>query len=211
MKLVGLVVKFLGLLVLLGIIGVAWLRFSEMRSDADLLEAGTPSASESAEVAAEVEARFEAAVASSAESIEITEAELASLLRHALNEELPGGVRASGVTLMDGEARVRGSVELALLPPMTWLDPVRRVLPDHVPVEIRCTVLSVQRGEAVLLIRGLSVAGIPVPRSAYGVFLSGVGARGPGDLPPEAVRLTLPSTVGSVRIAEDHVIVGVPQ
>jgi hypothetical protein len=211
MKLFGLLVKGLGLCALLLIVGLAWLRFSEMRSDATVLEEGAPSAAESAEVAAEVEARFEAAVEEEAESVELTEFELASLLRHALNDELPGGITVTGVTLMDGEARVRGTVELSILPPTSWLDPVRRFLPEQVPVEIRSVVLTVEEGDAILLIRSLSVAGIPVPRSAYAAFLPELGGRGPGDLPKEALRLTLPARVESVRISEGRIVVGVPR
>jgi hypothetical protein len=210
MKLLGLLVKLVGLLILLVILGIAWLRFSEMRSERVTEGDAPPTPAESAEVATRVEERFVEAIEARAERVELTESELASLLQHALNEGLPGGIIATGVTLTEGEARVRGRVELALLPPMTWLDPVRRVLPEFVPVEVRSAVLAVQDGSAVLLIRGFSVAGIPVPRSAYSVFLPELGEPEPGDLPPEAIRVALPPEVGSVRIVEDGLVVEVP-
>jgi hypothetical protein len=211
MKLFGCLAKFVGFLFLVAILGLAWLRFSEMRSE-QASEGDVPASSAgSAEVAALVEARFEDAIESRAETVELTETELASLLQHAFNEGFPGGVVATGVTLSDGEARIRGRVALSLLPPMTWLDPVRRILPDQVPVEFRCAVLAVEEGAAVLLIRGFSVAGIPVPRSAYSVFLPELGAGESGDLPPEVIRVALPAEVSSVRIVEDRVVVGVPR
>jgi hypothetical protein len=210
-KLIGFLVKLVGFVLLLVVLAVAWLRFSEARTAAVAEGGAAPTPEESAELASEAGARFERAVESRAESVELSEAELASLLQQGLESELPGGMSTTGVLLTEGEARVRGRVELALLPPMTWLDPVRRVLPQEVPVELRCAVLAVEDGEAVLLIRGLSIAGIPVPRSAYSRLLPELGEGASDGLPPEAIRVRVPSSIGSIEIGEDRVVVGVTQ
>lgn len=209
MRLIGFVGRIVVLLVLVGIIGLAWLRWSSDRSPdgggagADVMAAATP------ELADSVEARFDTAVASGEGTVELTEAEFASLLLHALSGTLPGGIVPNSVRFVEGEVWIGGLVALSNVPSNEWLNRIRRVLPEEVPVEVRATVVSVEDGEAVLLIRRLSLAGIPLPRSAYAALLSNPG--GDDGLPPEAVRVRLPSEVRSLQLDGDRLVVGVQE
>lgn len=158
------------------------------------------------ELAEQAESGIVALVAGEVEEIELSAAELESLLHYRFPLVWPEGVSAPSVSLREGELHLGLRVAQDRIPRLPELDPLLGFLPDTVPVSLQGRVLALGSGEAALFVSRIEASAIPIPRRFFPRILEGV--RGPGDdeLPPEAVRLPLPPGIRSAVVLDDRLL-----
>ena len=206
-SLLGCVGRMLALLGLVAILVLAWTRGPELWDWVRDGSAGTEEEVFREAVAADVLERYRTLVDGEVEEVSFTTVELQSVLEHALSDHLPEGTEGASVRLEEGELRLGMRVALSHLPSIPELERVRAILPDPVPIELRGALLTVEDGEAVFLVRRIDAAGIPLPRAMYAGILHSLDPTERGELPPEALRVPLPTGVRSAYIDGDRLVV----
>jgi hypothetical protein len=126
--------------------------------------------------------------------------DLESLARFHFAEAWPLGVVDPEVQLRDGEVYLSFRVASEWIPVLPELESIRGLLPDTVPVALRGRILTLEGGDASVLVHRIEAASVPIPRRLFGAILDPlrIGSR-PG-LPPEALLVPLPAGIGSVWI-----------
>jgi len=192
--------RLLVLLALATLIGVAWLQAPAAWER--LGPEGDADAEPSTEELSRLIDRYEQARSAGAGQMEVSEAELLSLMRLAAGDQLPAGVVPRSVELQEGEASVGISINIASGVGSRWPGWVARGLPPSLPLVVHGTALPSRDGETVFLIRRMSLAGLPVPRSLFGYLVPDGGVGGSSALPPETILVSLPPGIGAVYIEE---------
>jgi len=200
MRFFGCFWRLLVLAALAALIGVAWLQAPAAWER--LGPEGDAGAEPSTEDLSRLVDRYEQARSAGAGEMEVSEAELLSLLRLAAGDQLPAGVVPRSVELQGGEASVGIGIDLASGVGSGWPGWVVRGLPPSLPLVVHGTALPSRDGEAVFLIRRISLAGLPVPRSIFGYLAPDGGVDGSPGLPAEAILVSLPPGIAAVYIEE---------
>jgi len=198
MGLMGCLGRIIALAALLALVGLAWLRAPDVWERVGGGTAAPPVPP--AGLVKDVAERFTAAL-TAGDSVFVLSSPEATALLHAEGARfLPEGVAPGAVEFMGGEARVTGLLDLSGLMSSRWPAPLQRILPSTVPVTLHGVPLMAGRGEALLLIRHVSLAGVPIPRAVLEYLTARRTGELPGPGPLDAIRLPLPPGVGGVYI-----------
>ncbi len=198
---IGCLGRVVGLVALLALLGLAWLRAPEAweRVGGGSVERTTPAAG----LAEATRTRLEAAIRAGDSVVLIDGDELTALYHAEAGSLIGAGILPGSVELGEGSGRVGVHLIPSAFVGDGWPDPVRRMLPPTVPITLEVAVLPGSPGEALLLVRGVRAAGIPVPRRAWGRLLPEVRDQARDTSPEELVRLPLPPVVEDLYIDED--------
>lgn len=204
MGLFGCLGRVLALVALLAILGLAWLRAPDLWERVGV--GAEPLAVPSPGLVAGVEDRFSAALAARDSTFVLSGPEATALLHAQAARFLPEGVAPGAVDFPGGAARVSVLLDLSDLSQSRWSAPLKRVLPATVPVTLQGVPLMAGPGEVLLLIRRVSLAGIPIPRAVLDYLTARRTGDSRGELPFDAIRLPLPPPVSGVYIADGVLI-----
>jgi hypothetical protein len=132
--------------------------------------------------------------------------ELTSVIRYALPGIVPPGVDVPTVVLADGRVGLRARVALAAFPRLPRLDEVLGILPDTVDVQIRGSLVPLDREHLALLVDHIEASHIPLPRRMIPQVLAGLGRDGTAALPADALAVPLPDGLQSVYVQQDSLV-----
>lgn len=138
--------------------------------------------------------------------MELSGAELTSLLRYTKPSALPSGVHDPTVVLEDGRARITAEVALADFPRLPDLGPVAGMLPDTVGLQFEGSIMGFGDRQAVLFVQGMEVAGVPLPRRLIPQVMTAVGRTDRPGLPREATTVPLPRGIASAYVVGDRLV-----
>jgi hypothetical protein len=199
--------RLLGLVLLAGIVWVAWEHGPQVRSwVADRLGIETARSEPSPELAQRAMARYRTLLEGRRDEVSFTQEEIESVMRWELDGLLPPGASVPTVRFQDSEATVGMGVALEVLPRIPELDGLMEILPDTVQVTFRGLLFTLEGGEAVFLVRRIEAASVPLPRRLNARILDSLGLGGRSDLPPATVPVPLPPGIRSVYIHGDRLI-----
>jgi len=150
--------------------------------------------------------RIEAFQVGSEAELTLSGAEITSLLRYNRADVLPDGIHTPTVRFEDGHAYTSARVALADFPGLPDLGPVAGMLPDTVSLELQGSVMGFGDREAALLVQGIEVAGVPLPRRVIPEVLTALGRSDRDGLPAEAVAVFLPTGIASAHVEADRLI-----
>ena len=204
MGLPGCLGRIIALIALLVVLGLAWLRAPDVW---ERVGAGAePPLTPSPGLAEGVEERFTTALAVR-DSIFVLSGPEATALLHAEGARfLPEGVSPGAVDFPGGAVRVSVLLHLSGLARSRWSASLQRLLPATVPFTLHGVPIMAGREEVLLLIRRVSLAGIPIPRAVLDYLTTRSTGESWGELPLDAIRLPLPPPVSGVYIADGVLI-----
>jgi len=133
--------------------------------------------------------------------------EVTSVLRYSLPGLVPSGIRDPEVSLRDGRVHLSAQVVLSSFPDLPDLGPVLGILPDTLEVVLHASLMPFGPEESALLVHGLEVSRIPIPRRLIPEILRAIGRVDRPGLPPEALAVPLPVGLGSAYILTDSLII----
>lgn len=199
--------RIVGLLILLGVLWAAWAlgpSFAESRGwiRADETTAEAPSQAIAEAAAARLSDLLEGRV----ERMSFTATELESLARFRFEEAWPLGVSDPQIELRDGEVYVSFRVASAWIPVLPELESIRGFFPDTVPIQLRGRILTLEGGDASVLVHRIDAASVPIPRRLFSVLLEPLRLSTRPGLPPEALLVPLPPGLSSVWIEGERLI-----
>ncbi len=195
-----------GLVVLAVLIVAAW-RFGPDMADRYLSERDSPAREAPTMEAAEAAMnRYQTLVDGRVDRVEFSALELESALHFALADELPEGISNPTIEIRDGELRLGLDIPLDRIPRIPELESVRSVLPERVPVELRGTLLTLEGGEAALLIRRIDASSVPIPRRFHADIARAINPERPPLLPEEAIPVPLPPGVRTIHVEGDRLV-----
>jgi len=198
MGLFGCLTRVIALAALLALVGLAWLRAPDLWERLGGRAEAPPTPPPG--LLADVAERFRSTLVTRDSVFVLTGQEATALLHAESAQFLPEGVTPGAVEFTDGEARVSVLLDVSTLAGARWPASLRRLLPGAVPITVHGVPLVAGRGEGLLLVRRVSLAGMPMPRTLV-EYLAVQRPRGvPGELPPDAIRLPLPPAVSGVYI-----------
>jgi len=200
MGLPGCLGRIIALIALLVVLGLAWLRAPDVWERIGTGAGAPPRPAPG--LVEDLAERFTAALAARDSVFVLSSPEATALLHAEAARFLPEGVAPGTVEFPDGEVRFSVLVELSTLVSSRWPDFLQRLLPSTAPVTLRGVPLMAGRGEALLLIRRVSLAGVPIPRAVLDNVTDGRTGESRGELPSDAIRLPLPPAVSGVYIAD---------
>ncbi len=138
---------------------------------------------------------------SRASELRLESVEVSSLLLYSVPGMIPDGVIEPQVTFAGDRIVIRARVLPVKIPNFPEeIEGILGVLPDTVPVEVNGSLVPLADGEAMLLVSGIRVRRMPIPRRIFTGLMSAMGRRSALDLPPSAVRVPVPRGVGGVYI-----------
>jgi hypothetical protein len=140
------------------------------------------------------------------EELLLGDAQLSSVIRHALPGILPEGVDTPEVEVRDGRLRLSAVVATGAFPELPRLEEMVGFLPDTVPIRMTGTITSTDGSTAVLLVEGIQAARIPLPARFTPEILGALGREDREGLPPNALLLPLPSGLRSVYVRQDSLV-----
>jgi hypothetical protein len=209
LRLVGCLGKTMALVLLVGVIALAWIRGPEL---VDKLRGGMgDDAGEEGDALADdalaeaVIARYRNAIEEDSSSISFTDREIEAVLRHRLADRIPRGGTDPSVRFESGEIFISTRIPRDSLPLPADLEPGRRLLPRRVGVELRGVLLSTATGP-VFVVRRVRVAGLGVPRRISDRVIDHLREGEVGTLPPSALPIQLPAEAGEAYIHEDRLV-----
>ena len=140
------------------------------------------------------------------DELALTGAELTSLLRYTHADVVPEGIANPTVRLENGRAFASADVAPADFPSLPDLGPIAGMLPDVVRLELSGSVMGFGEGDAALVVQGIDIGGIPLPRTLIPEILNALGRTDQAGLPREAVAVDLPDGVESAHVADDRLV-----
>jgi hypothetical protein len=132
--------------------------------------------------------------------------ELTSVLRHSIPGLIPEGTSHPQVRLVEGKVRLRADVALSAFPELPDLGPILGILPDTLAVEVEASVLPFGAQEVAVLVEKLEAGRIPLPGRLIPEILEAMGRVESPGLPPEGLRIPLPSGLASAYLVEDSLV-----
>lgn len=182
------------------------------RLTALLPEEVQPEAAEEARIRAtpELADRAQAKLASlrdsGADRIALSSAELESLLAFEYQGLIPAFVDSPRVDLEGERFRLSGRLPTERLPAREALGAAADLLPDTVPVALSGRLFPLDDRRASLVVEGLRVADLPLPRRVVPAVLERLGRAHEEGLPADALAVPLPPAAGAVYVRGDSLI-----
>jgi len=208
-RLMGCFVRVVALLVLAGLVMLAWFRGPELWRLVRGAEAGAGGGIEVVDeaFATEVMERFGQAVEGGDAEVSFSGQEVEAMLRYPLSGRLPRGSVEPTVRFDAGEALIGARFPRDSIPLPSELERGRGLLPERVRIQLVGTVLSSTSGP-LLMVRRVEVAGLPVPHRIQEGILRHLRGERDAVLPKGALPLQLPRAVGEVYIDGDRLVLG---
>ena len=197
----------LGLLLLGGILWVAWQHGPQVRGWVeDRLGLASAPAEPSPELAEGAVDRYARLVGGEVDEASFTQEEVESVLRFHPSGFLVPGVSPRSVRLEDGEVTVEIGVAVDLLPTLPELEGLMEILPDTVPVRFRGLLLTLEGGPTVFLVRRIEASGVPLPARLHHRIVETLELGTRVDLPPATVEVPLPPQIRSAYIQRGRLV-----
>lgn len=140
------------------------------------------------------------------EAVSLNSIELSSLLRYRNPGWADDVLQEPSVELSGDTVRLHGKVATARLPSHPELDRVRGLLPDSAQVDVAGGLTSSRDGRAVLDVRSVEFAGIPIPSRYYPSILEGLGRRTEPGQSPSSMSLPLPPGAETARVENGRLL-----
>lgn len=141
----------------------------------------------------------------------VSDLEVTSVLRHGLSGLFPAGIAEPRVEFHQGGLKISGRVARDAFPDLPDLAGAVGMLPDTVPITLDAVLVPFESSETALVVRRVSVSGIPVPRRFVPRILEALGRTERPGLPPEALVVPLPDDVLRAYVLADSLhLVGKP-
>jgi len=199
--------RFLLLILLAILAGLAWLYRDQLRNawqEARGLRSEPEPPSEAlAEVAA---ARIDSLVAGRLSRVALAEVDVQSLLRYQYAGIMPAFVDSARIELVGDQLRLSGRVPLDRLPSDGALGEVVALLPDTSEITLTGTMLPLGGGRVAIGVNQVSAARIPLPGRIVPAALNRLGRVAEPGLPADAIALRLPTGVSSAYVRSDSLV-----
>lgn len=167
-------------------------------------EEGIAPSSDLAEATIERFERFRAG--DGGERMTLGDAEVTSVIRHAVPGMVPEGVAEPTVALHGGRVRLSGRVATGAFPTIPALEEVTGILPDTVEVELRGTLLPFSDAWSALHVEGANAAGVRLPKGLVPPILRAMGREDRQGLPADALLVPLPTGVQATYVEGDSLV-----
>jgi hypothetical protein len=137
---------------------------------------------------------------------DLTGLELTSILRYGRPDLVPAGLQEPSVRLDEGRAYATADVSLSQFPALEELGPVTGILPDPVSLELQGSVMGFGDRSAALVVQGIQVAGVPLPRRLIPEVVRALRTNERPGLPDEALVVVLPAGIASAHVVGDRLV-----
>jgi hypothetical protein len=132
--------------------------------------------------------------------------ELTSIVRYALPEFMPEGIREPTVGFDEDRVVLSARVALDAFPDVPGMQEVRALLPDTVRIRMSSTLLRLDEAYAALVFDGVEASGIPLPDRVIPSILASLGRTDRPGLPQSALAVPLPSGIRSAYTADGSLV-----
>ncbi len=198
--------KVLGLILLVIVVAVAWFYRDELRTVWRGLR-GPSHVTVSSELADSAAARLDAALKGHGpDRVALTQPELQSLLKYRWTSFLPDYVVRPDVQLAAGRIRLQAAVPTERFRRLRELQDVLSFLPDTAELAATGQFIPLAPGRVALEVSEITAARIPVPQRLVPVILDNLGRRDEPGLAPNAVGLPLPRGATAVFVSGDSLV-----
>jgi hypothetical protein len=140
------------------------------------------------------------------DELALSGAELTSVLRYGRQDLVPAGLHELHVRLEQGRAHAAADVSLSQFPALAELGPVTGILPDPVTLELQGSVMGFGDHSAALVVQGIAVAGVPLPRGLIPEVVRALREIDRPGLPDEALVVGLPEGIASAHVVGDRLV-----
>jgi hypothetical protein len=140
------------------------------------------------------------------DELALTGLELTSILRYGRPDLVPAGLQEPSVRLDEGRAYATADVSLSQFPALEELGPVTGILPDPVSLELQGSVMGFGDRSAALVVQGIQVAGVPLPRRLIPEVVRALRTNERPGLPDEALVVVLPAGIASAHVVGDRLV-----
>lgn len=203
----GCVRRIVGLLVLVLLLGAAWLFRDRIRTAwHDLRGTGATGEVASPELADRADRKLAALRDGEAGQVALSGIELQSLMEYRFQGMLPGFLGSPDIEIRDDRLRLRARVPVDKLPRVDGLGEAAAFLPDTTELTVTGRLLPLQPGRAAFAVEDVSAQRFPLPRRLVPGALDRLGRRDEPGLPPDAMALPLPPGAESAYIRRDSLV-----
>lgn len=150
--------------------------------------------------------RIEAFLEGGDDELALTGPEITSILRYGRQDLVPSGLQAPSVRLDRGRALATADVSLSQFPALEELGPVTGILPDPVSLELQGSVMGFGDRSAALVVQGIEVAGVPLPRRLVPEVVRALRRTDRPGLPDDALVVVLPAGITSAHVVGNRLI-----
>jgi hypothetical protein len=204
---IGGCVRRVAVLVLVVLLGVAWLfrdplrlAWNDIRGLRESALVATP------ELADRAQEKIEALRDGSAARVALSAVELESLVLYRYQGALPGFLGAPRIELQDERLRLRARLPVDKLPNVEALGEAAAFLPDTADLTVSGRLLPLDTGRVALAVDDVTAQRIPLPGRLVPGALERIGRRDESGLPPNAIALPLPPGVAAAYIRRDSLV-----
>lgn len=192
------------LVVLVGVLVVAWLNREDLLGLVDRVRGGTPSSPELAAQADEKLASLEDE--QGVARVALNQSELQSLIDYRWGGFLPQDVVNPRVGLADGRVTLQAGVATARFGRVAELREIIAFLPDTTDLRAVGTFVPLDSAHVALEVHELGAASIPVPGRLIPTVLSRFRRSSAPGLAPNAVAVPLPPGISNVFVSGDSLV-----
>ena len=204
---IGCLRRVVVLVVLLLLVGAAWLFRGHRREAWRDLRGGEETAQVPSEELATIAAgKIEALRSGSRSYAALSGVELQSLLQYRYEGVVPAFLEAPEIQLEGDQLRLRGRVPVDKLPDVGGLGEAAAFLPDTTDLLVEGRLLPLSGGRVAFAIDRVSAAKFPLPGAIVPKALERLGRRDEPGLPPDAMALPLPPGVLNAYIRRDSLV-----
>jgi hypothetical protein len=203
---IGCLRKVILLLVLLVLVGGAWLFRDQLRTAWRDFRGESGPEQPSQELADAAARKLDDLGTGEAEQVALSGAELESLLRYTYAGALPTFLEQPRIELVGDQLRLRARVPMDKLPRMDGLPAAAAFLPDTAELMIAGKLIPLSAGRVGFAVDNVSAAQVPLPGRLVPPALQQLGRRDEPGLPQDAIGVALPGGVSSAYIRRDSLV-----
>lgn len=203
----GCVRRLAVLLVLVALLGAAWLfrdrlrlAWNDIRGLHESALVATP------ELADRAHEKIEALRNGSTARVALSAVELESLVLYRYEGALPGFLGSPRIELEDDGLRLRVRLPVDKLPNVEALGEAAAFLPDTADLTVSGRLLPLDTGRVALAVDEVTAQRIPLPGRLVPGALERIGRRDEAGLPPNAIALPLPPGVAAAYVRRDSLV-----
>ena len=143
---------------------------------------------------------------SDAPELRLASFEVSSLLRYSVPGMLPRGVVEPSVAMEGDRIEIQAGVVPSVLPKLPDLGAITGILPDTVPVSVTGSLVPFGDAGSMLLVREISVQGIPIPTGTFPDILAALGRKHMRGLPASAILVPAFTEIKSAYIENGELV-----
>jgi len=139
-------------------------------------------------------------------TLRLSESELTSIVRYAIPQMIPDGVREPTVELEGDQVILSSRVAIDAFPDLQSVQEVVSLLPDTVRIEMRASLLRLDGRYAALVVDRVEASGVPLPDRVIPAILAYLGRSDVAGLPSTALAVPLPTGIRSAYASDGSLV-----